>query len=549
MIRRTIRRLLRKKVKSLSEKIKSLGKYKYFILTHIGIPRKSDIPIEVCLVTIEKDFSTLKLCIESIRKYVKHPITKISILTKESVKMKEFCKKNHCTFIDETSVLGYGLEKFQDTNEANLKGREGWFFQQLLKLGFDTICEQEHYLVVDTDTVFLKSRIFKFACTTVFEKSDEWHIPYQNAYRKLMGFEYSSKRSFVVHCMLFEKTVLRSLKNYIESKHKTSWDNAIIKTADYSSSSFFSEYETYGNFFLRFHRSNMKEVYWFNLTSFDINVKENPIWAKSISYHSYLRPSIEPSFTSQKIICKIADFLSKISGEINTIFEFGSRYGEDTLEFAKKYPNAIIYSFECNQETLPICKQNISKVKNIILTEKAVSDEIGTVTFYSNDNVKTVTTWADGNQGASSLFKASGKYPVEQYSQKEIIVECTTLNAFVTEHKIPSIDLLWMDIQGAELKALKGLGDKLDIVKVMNIEVEFMEIYSGQPLFDEIKEFLECRNFRFIGFTTKGEYSADAVFVNKRILDCLDKKNMEKFVQMLKEEFSPANLVISDWHK
>jgi len=291
------------------------------------IPKQSDIPIEVCLVTVQKDFDTLKLCLESIRKFVRHPITKISIVSKENELIKEFCDSNSCVFVNELSILDYVLEKFQNMNEANLKGREGWFFQQFLKLGFDKICEQEHYLVVDTDTIFLKPRIFKFGKTTIFEYSDEWHIPYQNAYKKIMGFGYSSDKSFVTHCMLFEKAILKELKSYIENKHKVSWDNAIIETADYSSTSFFSEYETYGNFFLHFHKNNVKRIYWFNYASSNfINAEEYPFWAKSLSSHAYLRPNVEPSLRVLEKVSKVADILGiRYGGEVKNIFEFSTK--------------------------------------------------------------------------------------------------------------------------------------------------------------------------------------------------------------------------------
>jgi FkbM family methyltransferase len=95
---------------------------------------------------------------------------------------------------------------------------------------------------------------------------------------------------------------------------------------------------------------------------------------------------------------------------VKIVFEFGSRYGKDTIEFAKKYPKATIYGFECNTETLPKCKENTAQFPNIVLTEKAVSDVDGTLSFWPIDKEKTETTWEDGNQGASSLLKASGKY-------------------------------------------------------------------------------------------------------------------------------------------
>jgi len=225
---------------------------------------------------------------------------------------------------------------------------------------------------------------------------------------------------------------------------------------------------------------------------------------------------MEPShITFQKFI-KISNLF--IGNEnINTIFEFGARYAEDTIEFAKEFNHATVYTFECNPNTLFECKERILKYPNIILTEKAVTDNDGTVTFYAIDKENTITTWEDGNQGASSLFKASGKYEVEQYCQKECVVEGITLDTFIQEHDIKNIDLLWMDIQGAELKALKGMKEKISIVKLIHIEVEFMEIYTAQPLFQEIKDFLTNNGFIFLGFTSENKYFADAVFINSSL--------------------------------
>ena len=53
----------------------------------------------------------------------------------------------------------------------------------------------------------------------------------------------------------------------------------------------------------------------------------------------------------------------------------------------------------------------------ISLVECAVGDRDGNATFHPMDPQRTVTTWADGNPGASSLFVASGKYEVETYVQ------------------------------------------------------------------------------------------------------------------------------------
>lgn len=224
--------------------------------------------------------------------------------------------------------------------------------------------------------------------------------------------------------------------------------------------------------------------------------------------------NIEPSLETINQLTKIADDLVGAT-DVSVIFEFGSRYGEDTIVFAKKYPQAIVYAFECNPNTLALCKENIQNFENIRLTEKAVSNVDGPVSFFKIDQSKTQTTWADGNQGASSLLQASGKYPVENYVQEEIKVESTTLFAFMAENNLDHIDILWMDIQGSELLALQGLAAEIARVKVIHMEVEFFEIYKDQPLFNEILNFLEDKGFELIGFTSSGEYAGDAIFINQ----------------------------------
>jgi hypothetical protein len=109
-----------------------------------------------------------------------------------------------------------------------------------------------------------------------------------------------------------------------------------------------------------------------------------------------LMNNIKPSYATFQKFIKISNLLLG-NENVNTIFEFGARYAEDTLEFAKEFKHATVYTFECNPNTLSECKKQVSKYPNIILTEKAVTDNDGTVTFYAIDKENTITTWEDGN--------------------------------------------------------------------------------------------------------------------------------------------------------
>lgn len=226
---------------------------------------------------------------------------------------------------------------------------------------------------------------------------------------------------------------------------------------------------------------------------------------------------------------RLADFIAtEFSGlKLNTIVELGARDCRETIMFNNRYPAARIYTFECNPDKLPECRQRVSGIANIKLIEKAVTDKVGTITFHQIDVEKTETAWVDGNPGASSLYKSSGKYTHEKYVQRPIDVEATTLKAELPALGVKEVDLLWMDIQGAELSALKGMGDMLKDVSLIHSEVEFIEMYEGQPLFWEVKNYLNQQGFKLVTFTTFNKNTAaDGVFVN------LDKLKVSPFYRL-----------------
>jgi FkbM family methyltransferase len=64
--------------------------------------------------------------------------------------------------------------------------------------------------------------------------------------------------------------------------------------------------------------------------------------------------------------------------------------------------------------------------------------------------------------------------------------------------EVAGTDLLKLDIQGAELLALRGGEKMLGDVLVIQTEVEFVELYKGQALFADIDVFLRSHGFQFV---------------------------------------------------
>jgi FkbM family methyltransferase len=198
------------------------------------------------------------------------------------------------------------------------------------------------------------------------------------------------------------------------------------------------------------------------------------------------------------------------------IFDIGSRDCKQSLEFLSHFPNSKIYAFECNPNTLPICKENIKDQTNkITLIEGAVTDYDGAITFYPIDQAKTRTTWKDGNPGASSLFKSNGAYNIEHYIQYDISVNCHRLDTVITKRNIPAVDVIWMDLQGAELLALKSLGHYLSTVKIIFTEVSHKPIYTNQVLFPELHQFLQSAGFVLANNLSGRGWQEDAVYIRR----------------------------------
>jgi hypothetical protein len=63
---------------------------------------------------------------------------------------------------------------------------------------------------------------------------------------------------------------------------------------------------------------------------------------------------------------------------------------------------------------------------------------------------------------------------------------------------VKHVDLLWLDVQGFELRLLEGAGSLLDTVSAIHTEVNLCETYEGAVLYEDLRRWLECRGFRVV---------------------------------------------------
>jgi FkbM family methyltransferase len=120
------------------------------------------------------------------------------------------------------------------------------------------------------------------------------------------------------------------------------------------------------------------------------------------------------------------------------------------------------------------------------------------------DNLKKSFFISNNDSASSSLFKFSkntleGKYfsDTKLKIQDEITLEMYKLDSFVKKNNINISEYNhWIiDLQGAELLALKGAENSLKFCDSILIEVSKVDIYENGVLWPELKDWLMIRNF------------------------------------------------------
>jgi len=182
-----------------------------------------------------------------------------------------------------------------------------------------------------------------------------------------------------------------------------------------------------------------------------------------------------------------------------TFVDVGANTGQTIDLVRKDFKNAKIYSFEPTPNLVNQLKDKYKKDTGVTISEKALADFDGESKFY-------VSTYSPTN----SMLVPDIELYTEIHSDraddlknlKEIIVPVTTLsNWYKANNFAERIDVLKIDTQGTELQVLKGAEDLLkDKIKIIILEIQFVNFYKGSPPYYKIFEFLYNHEFNLLDF-------------------------------------------------
>lgn len=136
------------------------------------------------------------------------------------------------------------------------------------------------------------------------------------------------------------------------------------------------------------------------------------------------------------------------SGKSPFIIDCGAHIGMSVIFFKKLFPGSRILAFEPDPESFGLLQQNTSAFSDVTLEQKAVWVHHNGVNFEQR-----------GDMSSHITDQAEGNIPVK-------LTASARLRDYITE----PVDMLKMDIEGAEIDVLNDCKDQLRLVKNMFVE-------------------------------------------------------------------------------
>ncbi|MEJ7820859.1 MAG: FkbM family methyltransferase, partial [Chitinophagaceae bacterium] len=195
---------------------------------------------------------------------------------------------------------------------------------------------------------------------------------------------------------------------------------------------------------------------------------------------SYLQALSKGEFKNSEI-----DLIKKIYGDANIIvYDIGGNKGTTIQSFLQTFPNSTIHAFEPYLPLFKILKEQFDTDKNVFINQQAISNMEGEVIFNVNKSIDTNSLLSSKKTGLNSDKQVE--------TMQQVNVNVTTIGDYAIKHEHSMIHVCKIDIQGNELKALKGAElllreGRIDLVFT---EAYFLQQYQDQPLFFEIAAYL-----------------------------------------------------------
>jgi len=211
------------------------------------------------------------------------------------------------------------------------------------------------------------------------------------------------------------------------------------------------------------------------------------------------------------------------------VLEVGAFRGEGVLTAAKLRPKARIIAFEADPYALRELEKNVEEARltNVEIHSLAV-------TSYNGFSLFNLCLGPNGNEPAYGC--ASSTLPLEKGMEiyckgPQIMVPCVNLDSWCKENRIEKIDVLRLEVEGAEFSVLKSSPNTLKNARMIHVQTQTHPHRLGTVGYPAIKEFLEKNNFVLVSHKCQPEIIGHAIFFKRELFDAYFKQCLGLYLE------------------
>ncbi len=144
--------------------------------------------------------------------------------------------------------------------------------------------------------------------------------------------------------------------------------------------------------------------------------------------------------------------IRNLSSSCPILFDIGANVGVWTVALASAHPHAHVYAFEPDPPTFRLLQNNVSlnRLENVTAEQLAISDSNGIVEFQVTEKDSIFNRLQPAVASAEDLHR--GRFT----GGRVLKVESISLDDLCHDKGIDRIGFLKLDVEGAEVSALKG---------------------------------------------------------------------------------------------
>ena len=203
------------------------------------------------------------------------------------------------------------------------------------------------------------------------------------------------------------------------------------------------------------------------------------------------------------MLISLHELVSKYNIKFKGILHVGAHECEELNDYERYIPRNKVLWIEALQNKVELCKQ---RYPNVLIENAIVSDVVENVRFNVSNN---------GQSSSILEFGLHSYFHPHVHYVNSFESETKLLKDIISNYNI-DYNFLNLDIQGTELKALKGMEEYLHKVDYVYTEVNSDYVYKDCALVTELDEYLQ--KFGLIRVETKwcGDFRwGDAFYIRK----------------------------------